>query len=81
MFDEHCVLKKHTKLKDPLVKIEAHIESKIFVLILDVVFNKPQYSSNARRPPIDRILMFKILILQSLYNAPQLNGAKWKFRS
>jgi transposase, IS5 family len=35
---------------------------------LDIVFTKPQNSSNARRPPFDRVLMFKILILQSLYN-------------
>jgi transposase, IS5 family len=68
MFDEHFLLEKLTKLKDPLVKLEAHIDWKIFSPILDVVFHKPQNCSNAGRPPFDRILMFKILILQSLYN-------------
>jgi len=68
MFDEHHLLEKLTKLKDPLVKLEAHIDWKIFSPILDVVFNKPQNRSNAGRPPFDRIMMFKILILQSLYN-------------
>jgi IS5 family transposase len=68
MFDEHFLLEKLTKLKDPLVKLEAHIDWKIFEPILDVVFNKPQKSSNAGRPPFDRIMMFKLLILQSLYN-------------
>ena len=68
MFDEHFLLERLTKLKDPLVKLEAHIEWKIFAPILDVVFNKPENRSNAGRPPFDRVLMFKILILQSLYN-------------
>jgi hypothetical protein len=81
MFDEHFLLERLTKLKDPLVKLEAHIEWKIFAPILDVVFNKPQNSSNAGRPPFDRILMFKILILQSLYNVPRLVGVRWSSRS
>ena len=68
LFDEHFLLEKLTKLKDPLVKLEAHIQWEIFAPILDIVFNKPQNSSNAGRPPFDRVLMFKILILQSLYN-------------
>jgi IS5 family transposase len=68
MFDEHFLLEKLTKLKDPLVKLDAHIDWKIFSPILDVVFNKPQNRNNAGRPPYDRIMMFKILILQSLYN-------------
>jgi transposase, IS5 family len=68
MFDEHFRLEKITKFKDPLVRLEAHIDWKIFSPILDVVFNNPQNNSNADRPPFDRILMFKILILQSLYN-------------
>jgi len=68
MFDEHFLLERLTKLKDPLVKLEAHIEWKIFAPILDVVFNKPENRCNAGRPPFDRVLMFKILIRQSLYN-------------
>jgi len=81
MFDEHHLLEKLTKLKDPLVKLEAHIDWKIFSPILDVVFNKPKNRSNAGRPPFDRIMMFKILILQSLYNVPRPVGARWSFRS
>ncbi len=42
MFDEHFLLERLTKLKDPLVKLNAHIEWKIFAPILDVVFNKPK---------------------------------------
>ena len=63
LFDDHFLLEKLTKLND-------HIDWKIFAPILDVVFNKPKNSNNVGRPPFDRLLMFKILILQNLYNLP-----------
>jgi IS5 family transposase len=50
------------------VKLEQYIDWKIFAPILDVVFNKPENHSNAGRPPYDRVMMFKVLILQSLYS-------------
>ena len=62
------MLEKLTKLNVPLVKLDAHIDWQIFEPLLDIVFNKPQKSSHTGRPPFDRILMFKLLILQSLYN-------------
>jgi transposase, IS5 family len=34
LFDEHFLLEKLTKLKDPLVKLEAHIQWEIFALFL-----------------------------------------------
>ena len=46
----------------------THIDWKLFALILDVVFNKPRNSNNVGRSPFDRLMMFKLLILQSLYN-------------
>ena len=67
-FDEHFLLERLTKLKDPLVKLEEHIDWQIFAPILDVVFAKPKNSGKTGRPPFNRIMMFKILILQSLYN-------------
>jgi transposase, IS5 family len=51
---------------DPLVKLQAHIDWNIFKPILDETFNKPKIS-NADRPRFDHIMMFRILILQSLY--------------
>jgi transposase, IS5 family len=33
-FDEHLLLEKLSKLKDPLVKLEAHIDWDIFKAIL-----------------------------------------------
>ena len=68
MFDENFLLEKLTKLNDPLFKLEAHIDRQIFEPLLDIVFNNPQKSSHTGHPPFDRILMFILLILQSLYN-------------
>ena len=67
-FDDHFLLEKLTKLKDPLIKLNDHIDWQLFAPILDVVFNKPKNSNNVGRPPFDRLMMFKLLILQSLYN-------------
>ncbi|MFZ4525793.1 MAG: hypothetical protein ACOYOE_09645 [Chlorobium sp.] len=66
-FDEHLLLEKLSKLKDPLVKLESHIDWNIFKQILDETVNKPKIS-NAGSPRFNHIMMFKILILQSLYN-------------
>ena len=68
LFDEQFQLERFTLLKDPLVKLEQYIDWKIFAPILDVVFSKPENHSNAGRPPFDRVMMFKVLILQSLYS-------------
>ena len=68
LFDEQFQLERLTQLKDPLVKLEQYIDWKIFAPILDVVFSKPENHSNAGRPPFDRVMMFKVLILQSLYS-------------
>ena len=68
LFDEYFLLERLTKLKDPLVKLDAYIDWNIFAPILTIVFSKPENSSNAGRPPFDRVMMFKLLILQSLYN-------------
>jgi len=36
LFDEQFLLERLTKLKDPLVKLEAHIDWQLFSPILDV---------------------------------------------
>lgn len=68
LFDEQFQLERLTQLKDPLVKLEQYIDWKIFAPILDIVFSKPENHNNAGRPPFDRVMMFKVLILQSLYS-------------
>jgi IS5 family transposase len=67
-FDDHFLLERLTKLKDPLVKLDAHIDWEIFRPVLEVAFSKPANRNKMGRPPFDRTLMFKILILQSLYS-------------
>jgi transposase, IS5 family len=68
LFDEPLLLERLTKLKDPLVKLEEHIDGHIFSPMLAVAFNNPEQRNNMGRPPFDRLMMFKILILQSLHN-------------
>ncbi|RXK84558.1 IS5/IS1182 family transposase, partial [Chlorobaculum sp. 24CR] len=51
LFDEHFLLERLTKLKDPLVKLEAHIDWQLFAPILEVAFSKPANRKNMGRPP------------------------------
>ena len=52
---------------DPLVKLNDVVDWELFRSDLETVRDKER-KSNAGRKPFDVILMFKILILQSLYN-------------
>ncbi len=52
---------------DPLPKIQTMVDWKLFRPLLEVVRDKER-KSNAGRKPFDVVLMFKALILQSLYN-------------
>jgi len=58
---------KLDELGDPLPKIDAVVDWRTFRPILKKIRNKPR-KSNAGRPPFDELLMFKTLVLQSLYN-------------
>jgi transposase, IS5 family len=52
---------------DPLPKIRKMVNWELFRPLLEVVRDKG-HKSNAGRRPFDIVLMFKVLILQSLYN-------------
>jgi IS5 family transposase len=67
-FDEQEALEKLSKLKDPLEKLSSHIDFEIFRPTLEVIYTKPEPKSSAGAKPFDYLLMFKILILQRLYN-------------
>ncbi|NTW54443.1 MAG: IS5/IS1182 family transposase, partial [Chlorobaculum sp.] len=41
LFDDQWLLERLTKLKDPLVKLETHIDWQIFTPLLRTAFNKP----------------------------------------
>ncbi len=69
LFDEHFVLENLSKLGDPLEKLNSFIDWSIFgVTINKALENKTKDSSKGGRPPFDKLLLFKSLIIQSLYN-------------
>ena len=66
-FDEENRLAKLTKKKDPLVKLSTMINWEKFRPIITKAMKK-ETRGYGGRPPYDYILMFKVLILQRLYN-------------
>ena len=67
-FDEQFRLEKLSKQKDPLEKLNAHIDFEFFRKPLDAFFCKDKDFRKGGRPAYDYILMFKILLLQRYYN-------------
>src|ERR1035438_508589 len=67
-FDEQEALAKLSKLQDPLEKLNKFIDFEVFRETLNLIYEKPDRKSNAGAKPFDYVLMFKILILQRLYN-------------
>lgn len=55
------------KLRDPLVDLDRVIEWELFRTPLSKLSEKPRKSA-AGRKQIDRVLLFKMLVLQRLYN-------------
>lgn len=67
LFGENEVLRKISDLGDPLEKLDTVINWEIFRPVLnEVLFKAPK--GKGGRPHWDYVLMFKILILQRLYN-------------
>jgi len=67
LFDCHTRFEQLTDAGDPLVKLNEVIDWELFRPELEHIRDKDR-KSNAGRPPYDAVLMFKILVLQSLYN-------------
>ena len=67
-FDEQEALAKLSKLQDPLEKLNKFIDFEVFRDTLNLIYEKPDRKSNAGAKPFDYVLMFKILLLQRLYN-------------
>jgi len=63
----HARLESLSRLGDPLEALNERIPWETFRPVLEPVHQKPR-TSNAGRKPIDVVLMFKMLVLQSLYN-------------
>lgn len=66
-FDDDQRLAKLRELGDPLPRLNATVDWEAFRPQLEVIHQKPR-KSNAGRKPHDVVLMFKLLVLQSLYN-------------
>ena len=67
LFDLQIRLDRLDKNTDPLAKLNAMIDWELFRPTLAILCNKPR-KSNAGAKGYDKLVMFKALILQSLYN-------------
>jgi len=66
-FDENDRLKELSKMGDPLEKLNKFIQWEDFRELLNAALKKEPKKPGGR-PPFDYVMMFKILILQKLYN-------------
>lgn len=68
-FDADLRLMDISKQGDPLEKLDKHIDWEIFCPTLDsALCSYEKDPSKGGRPPYDYVMMFKILVLQHLYN-------------
>ena len=69
LFDDHFLMDKLTKLGDPLQKLSNYIDWDIFKSPLDKAFSDVTKDlSKGGRPPFGKLVLFKALLVQSLYN-------------
>jgi IS5 family transposase len=69
LFDDHFLLEKLTKLGDPLQRLNDYIDWNIFKAPLESAFMEElKNRAKGGRPSFDKLIMFKALIIQSLYN-------------
>jgi IS5 family transposase len=67
-FDINEQLEKLSRLKDPLEKLASRIDFEVFRETLNEIYQQKERKSSAGAKPYDYVLMFKIIILQRLYN-------------
>ena len=68
LFDYEFQMDKIKEHNPPLQRLNALIDWEMFRPLLEETFALPHRKSNAGRKPYDKIMMFKILILQRYYN-------------
>jgi len=66
-FDENDRLKELSKMGDPLEKLNRYIHWEGLRGLLEQTFKK-EAKGPGGRPPFDYVMMFKVLVLQKLYN-------------
>ena len=67
LFDEQFLLKKLDQKVDPLARLNSIVDWRSFLPIIEQALGRDKASA-AGRKPYPSLFMFKILILQSLYN-------------
>jgi len=67
LFDIHFRMEELSRNGDPLERLNEYVAWEIFRPALKVIREKERKSS-AGRKPFDVVMMFKVLVLQSLYN-------------
>jgi IS5 family transposase len=69
LFDDHFLLETLSKLGDPLLKLNEYIDWNIFEGPLNQAFiNETKDLLKGGRPPFSKLILFKALLIQSLYN-------------
>lgn len=68
IFDEEDRMEKISKLGDPLEVLNKVIDWKIFRNVLNKAVCRKENTQKGGRPSYDVVMMFKILVLQRLYN-------------
>ena len=71
-FDEQFRLERLASKEDPLTKLDKVIRWEDFRFIIENAFPKTDPKLGGR-PAFDRVMMFKVLVLQSLYNISDAN--------
>ena len=67
LFDIEFRMEDLTRNGDPLVRLNECVDFEVFRLELETIREKER-KSLAGRKPFDVVLMFKVMVLQSLYN-------------
>ncbi|MFH1160107.1 MAG: transposase [bacterium] len=67
MRDEQFRLEKISTIRDPLAQLNKFIRWEDFRPIIDQAFPVTDPSIGGR-PPFERVMMFKVLLLQRMYN-------------
>ena len=68
LFDQEEILRRRDKKGDPLVRLNSVVDWQVFLPIIENALGRNKDISSAGRKPYPTVLMFKILIFQSLYN-------------
>jgi transposase len=70
LFDEYYLLEKLTKLKDPLQKLDSYLNFQFLFeeIIENALKNETIDPSKGGRTPFKKMILFKGILIQSLYN-------------